>query len=519
MSVSGQIETIEEGCIAGWARDAERPMRRLEVFLWIDGRLAGRTLANRARPDLEQAGIGDGRHGFAFVDLVPTAAQELRVTTADGADVPGSPTRPRARRRRNGRADPGGITVIAVARDAAPGIEEWIAHHRALGVDRFVVCDAAVADGPGARLSRNRNIDGLVEVVPLSRSPISCGDRHRVPAETGMIAAVAGRANWLIFLDIDEFIVPLADNDIPQLLARFSDVAALSLCRKVFRSLASGPDDDRLLTDRARFATGTGPGGIIARPWAVASFDGHLARLEAGALVDELRRPIGHGLSARPPTFRWGQINRYLPDPPAGPSSGRSSTRPAQAYDLAPEHDIAIRRFRGPMLHWLRQLFPERACATRAATPLLHRPRPALVPIPTRLWEAMAGSSGRRAHGAIDHPPRSEGEIKVSAATPLRLAGWLFDANGRPDQERLIRLHSADHPSIFDYLVVVDDSRSRPDIVQHFPGLSETVTRRSGFDVVLDVRSIPLGRYRIRSGVVSELGVVWTAVDRPMRIV
>jgi hypothetical protein len=54
------------------------------------GELIGRVMANRYRADLEQAGIGAGRHGFEFVwpkDLVVTAGALTVRRTFDGATL------------------------------------------------------------------------------------------------------------------------------------------------------------------------------------------------------------------------------------------------------------------------------------------------------------------------------------------------------------------------------------------------------------------------------------------------
>lgn len=52
--------------IAGWAWDSARPDTPLTVALYDGDRRLGTVLANLFRQDLVDAGIGNGRHGFAF---------------------------------------------------------------------------------------------------------------------------------------------------------------------------------------------------------------------------------------------------------------------------------------------------------------------------------------------------------------------------------------------------------------------------------------------------------------------
>lgn len=60
----GNVDHLGPSPLMGWAWSSARPAARLTVEVSIDGRPAGRAVADRHRPDLEAAGIGDGRHGF-----------------------------------------------------------------------------------------------------------------------------------------------------------------------------------------------------------------------------------------------------------------------------------------------------------------------------------------------------------------------------------------------------------------------------------------------------------------------
>ena len=89
----GRIDELGAARLTGWACDAARPGLPLMLRIEIDGEAAGVILAGRQRGDLESAGHGPGRCGFA-VDLPPMTdrARLVRVLRqVDGAELEGSP--------------------------------------------------------------------------------------------------------------------------------------------------------------------------------------------------------------------------------------------------------------------------------------------------------------------------------------------------------------------------------------------------------------------------------------------
>jgi O-antigen biosynthesis protein len=91
--LEGRLDGIEGGRIAGWAFHPDRP----EAPVWLevldgDGVIA-RVHARRYRADLEEAGVGDGRHGFELhLTGQMRTRREIRVRRVeDGAELEGSP--------------------------------------------------------------------------------------------------------------------------------------------------------------------------------------------------------------------------------------------------------------------------------------------------------------------------------------------------------------------------------------------------------------------------------------------
>jgi hypothetical protein len=63
----GALDEATPQHVYGWAVDEASPAARVEVQLYLDGRFAGATLANLARPDVLAAGrAADELHGFSF---------------------------------------------------------------------------------------------------------------------------------------------------------------------------------------------------------------------------------------------------------------------------------------------------------------------------------------------------------------------------------------------------------------------------------------------------------------------
>ncbi len=90
--LQGRLDHVGRERVCGWAQDGSAPTR-LQVL--DNDAVLCELLAQRHRPDLEAAGIGDGRHAFELVipgGLSPAHRHSVQVRRAgDGAELPGSP--------------------------------------------------------------------------------------------------------------------------------------------------------------------------------------------------------------------------------------------------------------------------------------------------------------------------------------------------------------------------------------------------------------------------------------------
>ena len=105
------------------------------------------------------------------------------------------------------------LAICAIFKDEAPYLLEWLAFHRMMGVDAFVCYDNGSSDGGGGLIRASQ----YAEAVTL----IDWSDRPgQLSAYNDFRVHHAARFGWVAFIDIDEFMVPLAGDSIRELLGR-----------------------------------------------------------------------------------------------------------------------------------------------------------------------------------------------------------------------------------------------------------------------------------------------------------
>jgi autotransporter passenger strand-loop-strand repeat protein len=75
MPPRGFVDRVTQQVAEGWVQCPDTPEERVLVEIVMDGLVVGHALTNRYRADLEEAGLGSGRHAFAFT---ATPGQDLR---------------------------------------------------------------------------------------------------------------------------------------------------------------------------------------------------------------------------------------------------------------------------------------------------------------------------------------------------------------------------------------------------------------------------------------------------------
>jgi glycosyltransferase involved in cell wall biosynthesis len=94
MSLTGGIDLLDRHGVQGWVYDPEQPDQPVALAVRVDGQVVARTLANLYRSDLEKAGYGSGRFGFALKleGLSPLKPHGIEIVREeDGVGLPGTP--------------------------------------------------------------------------------------------------------------------------------------------------------------------------------------------------------------------------------------------------------------------------------------------------------------------------------------------------------------------------------------------------------------------------------------------
>lgn len=113
----------------------------------------------------------------------------------------------------------GSIAIVAIYRNEAHYIEEWIAYHRLIGVEKFFLYDNDTTDDTNARL-RPHVESGLVEIMPWPH--FLSHTNTQAAAYAHAISRLAGRYDWLSMIDIDEFLVPVRGERLPEILKDYA---------------------------------------------------------------------------------------------------------------------------------------------------------------------------------------------------------------------------------------------------------------------------------------------------------
>ena len=106
-----------------------------------------------------------------------------------------------------------GIGVCAIFLNEAPFLLEWIAYHKSVGVDRFILFDNGSTDG-GKEIVLGSQFRELVTLISWPERP------GQLSAYQHCIDHYIASFVWMAFIDIDEFIHPLRDCNLPDLLQR-----------------------------------------------------------------------------------------------------------------------------------------------------------------------------------------------------------------------------------------------------------------------------------------------------------
>ena len=121
------------------------------------------------------------------------------------------------------------LSITAILKNEAPYIKEWIEYHKMLGVNRFYLYD-------------NESDDNVKDILqPYIDSGIVCyhlikGKCVQNSAYRDAVYKYKEQTNWMAFIDIDEFILPVEKDSIPDFLKDYEDCSGVGINWVMFDS-------------------------------------------------------------------------------------------------------------------------------------------------------------------------------------------------------------------------------------------------------------------------------------------
>lgn len=195
------------------------------------------------------------------------------------------------------RTDPGNtrpdgpfhVSVVAIFRNEAHVMREWLEHYLAMGVDHFYLVDNNSDDGYRAVLAPYLAA-GLVELFHCEK------ENYQIGAYTELLPALRAHTRWIAAFDLDEFVYAPDGRRFAEVLARFAGHEAVLI---PWLSFGSGGHLAQPASVVAGFVR-RGPADVsrsflkaVSRPAAIVEFCQHNPRTRRGDKVLASGAPFG----------------------------------------------------------------------------------------------------------------------------------------------------------------------------------------------------------------------------------
>ncbi|MBP1872370.1 hypothetical protein J2Z19_002082 [Ensifer adhaerens] len=144
--------------------------------------------------------------------------------------------------------EPSTFAVAAIMRNEGPYILEWIAFHRSLGVENFIVADNVSDDGSSDLLTALHDV-GIIHRIPFPHVP---GQAPQLPAYAEIIRLFGSKFEWLAFIDADEFLLPTdGSHRVDGILSCVNeDIGAIAVNWAIYGSSGRVEPGDGLVVER-----------------------------------------------------------------------------------------------------------------------------------------------------------------------------------------------------------------------------------------------------------------------------
>ena len=141
-----------------------------------------------------------------------------------------------------------GRVIVGCMKDEAPYILEWIAFHRMIGVDNFLIYTNACSDGTVEILERLQEL-GIVQHRDNNNWRGNSPQQHAL--NQSLKEPVVQNAEWVIHIDVDEFMnIRCGNGTIDDLLARIPDATNIAMTWRMFGHNGVRQLSERLVIDQ-----------------------------------------------------------------------------------------------------------------------------------------------------------------------------------------------------------------------------------------------------------------------------
>jgi len=128
-----------------------------------------------------------------------------------------------------------GHLAILCVRNEGAFLLEWLAHHRAVGFDEFLIFSNDCQDGTDAMLDR---LEAMGEITHIRNTgPYDKGGIQFTALKAAAKHKLVRQADWILPLDVDEFVnIHCGDQTLTALHAAIPDASAITLTWRLFGS-------------------------------------------------------------------------------------------------------------------------------------------------------------------------------------------------------------------------------------------------------------------------------------------
>jgi hypothetical protein len=158
------------------------------------------------------------------------------------------------------------VAILCVRNEAA-FLLEWLAHHRAVGFDHFVIFSNNCQDGTDAMLDRLEQMGGVTHI--RNDGPYDKGGIQFTALKIAAKHEAVRHADWLLPLDVDEFVnIHCGDHTLAALHAAIPDATAITLTWRLFGAAGQVRYSDVAVLDTFTRAAPA----VMYWPWRAAMF-------------------------------------------------------------------------------------------------------------------------------------------------------------------------------------------------------------------------------------------------------